>query len=366
MKSSSLLAARAVRRACLVSATAVAVAALAVGACHARDSKWDAAPTRPTQAIGLAGGVALVDAPTERVLLLPVVGELELAPVSVPIGPGFAAAAPTPDGEQLLVLTRGTVPRRSADDPRPALSVLAGRGAEPGLVARYELTDPLSGLAVDPLSEYAVVYASPTDTSFVQNPNELVVIELGAAVSGVNPFAKTLRSFGSAATALTFTEPLGLPGGTRRLLVVETERDLHLVDFSHLELPEITVRLASGADTRKPAGVAVTDGDPASDEDARLAVRLAGDPNVILIDLLPVPESEAAETPQSYRVLPNEVYVGGVPSALAFVATDGGLRLAALLPAQGMLTLVDPATGIAAEVELGASFDHMSLVTSIV
>jgi hypothetical protein len=86
----------------------------------------------------------------------------------------------------------------------------------------------------------------------------------------------------------------------------------------------------------------------------------------VLVDLLEVPPSEADETPQSFRALPNVVFVGGVPSDISFVQTDGGLRLAALVPSQGILTLVDPMTGIASEVALGAPFERMSLITSVV
>jgi hypothetical protein len=38
--------------------------------------------------------------------------------------------------------------------------------------------------------------------------------------------------------------------------------------------------------------------------------------------------------------------VGGVPSDIAFVRTDGGLRLAALVPTRSAAVLVDPVTSL--------------------
>jgi len=79
-----------------------------------------------------------------------------------------------------------------------------------------------------------------------------------------------------------------------------------------------------------------------------------------------VPPEQEEDTPQSYRAAPNVVYVGGTPSDISFVQTDGGLRLAALVPSRSVMTLVDPGTGLTSEIELGAPFTDLSLITSIV
>jgi hypothetical protein len=317
----------------------------------------------PFVAFGLRGAAAIVDHPAERALLLPALGDLSLAPVSVPIGRGFAAAKTTRDLEKLLVLCRGDVPRRTADDQGPALYLMNG-GTTPGAAGRYDLSDPLSGLEVDPLSKFAVVYPSADDTSFVTNPNELVLIKLDDAKAA--PIPISLRSFGGRPQGFTFTPELEVPGGPRRLLVVQTDRDVALVDLSAPEKPEITVKLTGGPEALEPTGLAVSDGEPGVDEDARIAIRVQSDPNVIVLDLLPVPESKADESPHSFLPVPNIVYVGGTPTDIAFVRTDGGLRLAALVPSRSVLTLVDPATGIASDVELGAPFERISIVTDIV
>ena len=353
----------------IASTTALGLGALFAVACGDRAGVWDAAIPTPA-AYGLNAAVGLIDAPARRMLMMSVQGDNELAFSSQPLGPALAAAATTPDGERLLVLDRGVVPRRTADDAAPTLSVFGGGSATPvGLLTRYELTDPLSGLTVDPESRYAVLYSSAADAaSFVQNPNELIIVDLSAPVAADNPFPLTVRSFGGSPQGLTFTPTLSVPGGQRRLLVVQTDRDIALVDLAHLDLPEITVKLTGGTERLVPGGVAVSDGDPdpSTDTDARVAIRLQNDANVILIDLLPVPEPEVPSTPQSFRAQPNVVPVGGTPSDIAFVQTDGGLRLAALVPAKRTLTLVDPLTGTSSDIELGATFDRLSLVTDVV
>lgn len=339
-------------------------AAIFAAACGERGEAWEMnVANNPFVAFGLRGAAAIVDHPAERTLLLPAEGDLSLTPVSVPIGRGFAAARTTADLEKLVVLCRGDVPRRTADDQGPALYIMTG-GTSPGSAGHYNLSDPMSGLEIDPLSEFAVVYPSADDTSFVTNPNELVLIKLNEPQAA--PIPISLRSFGGRPQGFTFTSTLNVPGGARRLLVVQTDRDVALVDLSAPEKPEITVKLTGGPEALEPSGLAVSDGDPGVDSDARVAIRVKDDPNVIVLDLLPVPESKADESPHTFLPVPNIVYVGGTPTDIAFARTDGGLRLAALVPSRNVLTLVDPATGIASDVELGAPFERISIVTDIV
>jgi hypothetical protein len=356
------------RRITLLASALPAIGALCAVACGDRDGVWDAAIPTPA-AYGLNAAVGLIDAPAQRLLLMSVQGDNELTFRSEPLGPALAGAATTPDGELLLVLDRGVVPRRTADDAAPTLSVFgAAPGMPAGLLDRYALSDPLSGLTVDPESRYAVLYSSSVDASFVQNPNELIIVDLAGPPAFDNPFPLTVRSFGDSPQGFTFTPTLSVPGGQRRLLVVRTDREVALIDLAHLDLPEITVKLTGGTEQLVPAGVAVSDGDPdpSTDTDARIAIRLENDANVILIDLLPVPEPEVPSTPQSFRAQPNVVPVGGTPSDIAFVQTDGGLRLAALVPAKRTLTLVDPLTGTSSDIDLGGTFDRLSLVTDVV
>ncbi|MFO0761497.1 MAG: hypothetical protein U0359_33770 [Byssovorax sp.] len=338
-------------------------ALLAIG-CGDREAVWDAVSGTPVSH-GLDSAAVFVDSAAERLLFLPVEGDLTLSPSSLPIRRGFAMSSPTRDGNGLLVLAHGDVPRNKADAQGPSLELFDAADT-PRSVRSYDLSDPLSGLATDPEGHFAVVYPSASDDSFVANPNELSIIDLDRGAAADNPVPLTLRSFGGRPEGLLFSPTLALPGGARRLLVVLTDRDAGIIDLSHPELGDITVRLSSTGQKVTPAQVVVSDGDPARSDDARLAIRIANDPSVILVDLPATPENEAATSAHDFHPTPNVVLASGVPSDITFVNTDGGLRLAALVPAKSSLSLIDPATGISSEVALGVPFDQLSLVTGIV
>jgi hypothetical protein len=329
--------------------------------CGERDAVWNATPGAIV-AHGLKGSAAFVDVEAERVLLTPVEKDLTVSPVSVPVRRGFATSQTTPDGSALLVLARGDVPREKPDDQGPGLAMIDG-GTTPHLLQTYDISDPLSGLAIDPEGHFAVIYPSAADSSFVANPNELAIVDLAKPPGAGNPTSLTLRSFGGRPEGLIFTPTLGLPGAARRLLVVLTDRDVGLIDLSDPAKGDVTVRLSTTGDRVTPVQIAVSDGDPARDDDARLAIRLANDPSVILVDLL---ASTASDSVHDFKPTPNVVLASGPPSDVAFVNTDGGLRLAALVPSKHSLSLIDPATGVSKDVVLDAPYEHLSLVTGIV
>jgi hypothetical protein len=164
-----------------------------------------------------------------------------------------------------------------------------------------------------------------------------LLVDLNAPPSASNPHPHTLRSFGGRPQRFTFTDPLNLPGGTRRLLVVETELDVAIVDLLRPETPEITIQLTSGQDTRqlRPAGVVVSDGEAARSDDARIAIRLANDNTVLLAQMVPAEGRD-------FRPDLNLIDVGGVAADAAFVRTDGGaLALAVLVPQRATAVLID-------------------------
>ncbi len=115
---------------------------------------------------------------------------------------------------------------------------------------------------------------------------------------------------------------------------------------------------SAAAQPPAPAAVVVDDGDPASADDARIGIRFQNDRNVMVLQLAPAPGGAAGFLPSV-----NVVDVGGVPTDIAFVRTDGGLRLAALVPAAGNAVLIDPTTTIVTNVALPAPYQRLSLVT---
>jgi DNA-binding beta-propeller fold protein YncE len=331
--------------------------------CGDRPSAWDAVPDGSAP-LATRGALALVDSNAHRVLMLPVEGDLDISPVAIPIGRNVApgGAAVTTDGSRLVVLSRGDTPRRNASDQGPRLQLIDG-GTSPTLTATYDLPDALSGLTLDPASRFAVVRASDADASFVTDPNELSVIDLSLPPSLSNPATLSLRSTGGKIERLDFTEPLELATGTKRLLIVQSDRDVSVLDLGAPVGSQIAIKLTGGTDQLRPAGVAVSDGEPGQNDDARLAIRLATDPNVVLVDLLPPGDDPAAKN-AAFRPLPNVVGVGATVSDLAFLRTDGGLRVGALVPSQHKLSLIEPATGIVTDLDLGAIFTRLSVVTS--
>jgi len=345
------------------------VASFSVGlGCGDRNPVWDRAPGADTNVFGLQDAVALVDTSADRVLMLTTTHDLNLLRESVPIQRQVLAQAIAPDRSKLFILTAGDSGHRPPDGQAaqsPALEVIAHQDGT-SQTTRYPLAEPLTGLALDPQGQWAVLYANADFGTFVTNPNELLLVDLrrgatgdAAAAGGGNPQPHVLRSFGGRPQRFTFTDTLDLPGGPRRLLIVETEQDVAILDLNHPQDPEITIQLTSGQDARqvRPAGLAVTDGDPGPG-DTRLAVRLEGDTSLVVATLV-------AATGRDFRPEINLTDVGGVPSDVAFVRTDNNaLALAALVPSRNTARLIDPATGVAVDVALPGPYQRLSLVTA--
>jgi hypothetical protein len=326
-----------------------------VVACGGRPDHWDAELSLPVQSVGLTGSVAVVDPELDRVMMLAVSSGRNLDVIPIGVGKNVVAAKSSADRSTLFVLSRGVQPRREPDDERPSLTVIEG-GSEPRRLARYALTDPLQGLAIDPAGQWAVVYDAG---GIVVNPNELILVKLDE--EGAEPFPKTIRSFGGRPERLTFTSELAVPGGEpRRFLIVETGRDVTFIDLSDLNRDEVTVILPQTptGKTAQPLEVDYHDGEPDDPSDARIAVRLANDSNVVLVELGPSDEGKP------YKPTINVADVGGVPTDIEFVRTDGGLRLAALVPSTQAAALIDPATAAKETVELESAFSRISLVTN--
>ena len=172
-------------------------------------------------------------------------------------------------------------PRRKDRDQKPELTVI-----ENGTAKRFALESPHSGFAIDPQGRWVALFAAPqgnAQATFVENPNEIVFVDLQASPeTAVTP--RTLRSFGGRPQRISFTPSLSLPGGQRRLAVVETDQDLAILDLDNVAAkparPEITLRLTSGGSNvaLRPAAVAFDDGEPNRNDDARIGVRIAGNP----------------------------------------------------------------------------------------
>lgn len=359
---------------------AIVFAGIAATACGDRGDAFSA-PLGNVQTFGLETQVALLDDGAHRVTLLSPHDGLELDRSSSSIGKNVLSASTSADGKRLFVLSRGDTTRRKDTDELPSLTVIDGATATTEATARrYPLESLHSGMAIDPEGRWVALFSSSASSSsygsasgsFVENPNEIVLVDLTAPVETAVT-TRTIRSFGGLPQRLTFTTPLLLPGGPRRLLVIETTQDLALLDLDHLRdspaRPEITVRLTSGstAAANAPAGVVFDDGEPQKNDDARIGVRLANGSSVVTLTLVANGASTVTDdpsmVPNDFRPLVNLTDVGGIPGQIVFVRTDLGRRLAAIVPSTRQAVLVDPDTSITTNVDLPDTYAQISLVT---
>jgi hypothetical protein len=339
--------------------SSTALALLAAQACGGREASWDAPLVLDGQlrTVGLSQSVVVADTGLDRVLVLQADDAQSLRVGTAPVGKNLRTLVRVPGEDRVLALSRGVQPRQSASDEKASLSVLSPGSASP-LVARYELESGFEQMRVDPQGEWVVLTGDGSDQSGINNPNELILIDV--TDSRFDPIRKTLASFGSQPLRYTFTTELQFPDGSSgRLLLIETERDLKVLNLADPESNEITVQFqrTQSNQVAKPAGLSYSDGDPGLNDDARIAVRFEGQSDVILIEML-------ADATRPFKLLPQLVDAGGVPSALEIVQTDQGVRLAALLPTQSQVALIDPATTLAQMIDLPASYSKFTRVTA--
>lgn len=360
---------------------------VAVGGCGSRSAYWNVDVSGATS-VGLSSGVALIDDADHQVVILTATASTAPAPPDlvsattgrrstvVPVGHAIAATQTSADGSTLFVLSMGdpqTTPSgEQSSTPSAAQPSLTMVQIDPSTFkvtsTQYPMQQACKSLVVDPASPplYAVAY---DPVGFVQNTNELVVFDL----TGKNlPVQLTLRSLGGTPQQLTFTPPLLVAPQTqtpdRRLLVVETQIDVAMLDLDHvfdLPLPrqEITVPLTNGTSGQQitPAAVAVDAFNPNSASDAQIALRASNYPDVFTFTFGPPDPG----SPNDFKPIPNETPVGGVPSDMAFVHDDqGNVGLAVLVPSISSAVLVQPATSSTSSVALSSPYSNFSLVTN--
>ncbi len=378
-----------------------------LGACGGRPSYWNQSVDTSATSYGLTKGVALVDDAAHRVVMLTVPGpDLQLREQSVPIGHQVVSVSVSPDATRLFVLSAGDWPGRTVNDELPSMTMIdfptgcPVTAPAPCFVAQahqYAMSEPRANLAVDPSGQWAVAYAgspgasapgvigspsvsasatqtSATTSSFVQNPNEIVLFDLANPPSVVT---RTIQSFGGTPRRIVFTPKLELPdrSGQVRLLLIETDIDLTMLDlqgaFAPSPPPEFTVPLTSGTTNEQitTAGLAV-DGRSATDpNDARFAVWASNNTNVFTVQLVAPTTNVGNDFIPTIKLTD----VGGIPTDVAFVETEDpttvsglALQVAALVPSKSNAVLVDPDTSLTTTVTLPAAYASLSLVTDLV
>jgi hypothetical protein len=344
-----------------IALTALATACTIAAGCGDRNAGWDTTP-EVHHVVALSGSFAVVDESVHVVSFFGVDSGTALTTRRAGTGYSVAEAKASPGGDRLYVLAQGVRPRLKPEDDAPAVWVYDGTGGG-GLLKKYGLDAPLNGLTVDPEGQFVVVHPSGDADAFLENPNELVIIDVGKDAGPGNPVVRTLRSYGGTPKRLTFTKKLALPGGERRLLVVETESEVSLLDLYNLDRPEVTVLLnsADGKTSVSPSALLVDDGDPARTDDTRVAIR-TNEAGLFLLTLVPVPEGKVV--PNDFEIVVNIIGLNTTPSDFAFVETDKGRRIAVLEPSQNRASLVDPDTTVVTPVPLPTGYGSMAVVTN--
>jgi hypothetical protein len=334
-------------------------ALLASVGCGGRPEAWDASfsPGLDAQGnnhvAGLEGSVAVLDPALNQVMMITSPEHNELAVKRLPVGRNVVRFVTSPTQDRLFVLSRGVQPQLRTGDEPPQLMIFDG-GVEPKEVGRYALQDPYEQLEIDPEGQWLIIHGSE---GLVSNPNELILVEQGAD----RQISKTLDSYGGKPVRFTFTGELSVPGAeARRLLVVQREKDLAIIDLADPDAPEITVGLPAKASGGYASPAQVVYHDTVGELNAMLAVRLEGDSNVYLLTI-----NEGTSADHALSLDANLVDVGGIPTTIDFVQTekDGGLRLAALVPSKSAAMLIEPGSSTVLEVKLPQPFDKIQRIT---
>jgi hypothetical protein len=344
----------------------LALGALAAG-CGSRDAAWDTPVASSIDVGQLRNAAVLVDSGLNRGLVVKATADQTIVTTAVPLGKRIALTATAPDRSRVFVLSQGEEVRLRPNDEGPALTVIDQ--GHPDTPTRYPLSDPLTSLAIDPTGQWAIVYAgNGASSSFLTNPNELLLVDLTHGPSATNPTAVTLPSKeGGAPNRLTFSPEMDFPSGKRRLLIVETDRDLLLVDIDNLDSGNITLPLSDPhTDPRplSPASIAVDPGDSQAMRDPAIAIRSTSDDNVLVYKLKPSPLTPGHN---DFIPVPNFAPAGGIPSDIAFVRTKQGVRLAVVVPSpspRGLLVNIDDNETLSAT--FAQPYQRLSLVTDLV
>lgn len=335
---------------------------LLVGACTAdRDPAYDR-PRVISGPVPLKRQVAYVDGALDRVVIVDAdAAAPDIATVSVGRKPIWAA--PTPDRERLLVITRGeeALARGQVDEEPHLWNVdVSHPELEP---AAYAIGSPFDRVAVSADAHIAIAHFSdsgPDDEGFFRNPNELAIIDLDQPPSDTNPTLRTLRSFGSAPTAVVLSPPMAIPGSDdpspRIFAFILAENRVTVVDASHPGTAEVTIRLDTAGENVSPREVVF------APDTAHAYLRSDGARDVLEVQLIPDPPPVEDPTLNDFRVVLAELGAGGGPSDIAVYDDLGARRVVlAATPNTREIAVIDADTGAFVRVPTPDPIDRIVL-----
>jgi len=310
--------------------------------------------------------VVTVDANAQRIAVLVPTVEGGLARSYIALSSPMLRLETSPDGARTFLLTQGIAKTRTTPAVAPELVVITVEGNAAKDV-HYTLPPGFGALTIDEAGAYvALTPSSAPSSSLVVNPNALAIVDLRLAPSATNPVARSLERTAGLTTSLTFSPELTTPKGKRRFLLGVGPRDVSLIDlgaaFGAVPAADTKIALTSAGATGSlvPSGVRFDDGEPALDDDARVAFSLASEGSILTATLL------ANDTPLpgegDLRALVNLTDMGGVVSDFDFLPTADGRRIAALTPSRQRAVLADPTTSLTTRVPLARAYNGLRIV----
>jgi hypothetical protein len=265
---------------------------------------------------------------------------------------------PTPDQSRLVVLCKGWVATaRGEEDEAPSLQII---DTDDGETVVHELGSPFDEVAISDDDRYAVAFfsanAEPGETEVFRNPNSVAILDLESG----DLAEKNVRSFGDVPRGVIFSpstmaplNPDGSLGAPRTLAVVFADGYLTLLDVTHPERREITVRLSlpGMSSTVSPLEMVFA---PAT---GTAYLRASGTNDVYVLTLT----SREAPGPSEndFVVSVNTLAAGSFPSDVALFEDGGQQKVLVANRMSSDLTVIDALTASFVTIAVGDPVDRI-------
>lgn len=308
--------------------------------------------------------VVLVDTGRAEARLLDVSGTAApAAPVVVPLVKN-ATATQIRNGHtgQLLVLCAGQ-PDTSKDvtPEQPGLVVLDASGGS----TTYRYDSPFDQMVQSDDGRYVFLFfgAASSDSTTLRNPNEVALIDLDQ--KNGKPTLKTLRSLGQSPQGVVFSPgTMNIRGVDRSLAVVLLERDVAVIDLSHLERSEFTIELTKPGDPPLTASEVLFSPD---EQTPKIYLRADGSDDVFAV-LIEGPRPLAAgdagaqnENDFSLHLSPFGAGTNARPSDIALFQDGAETRVLVAAPGTNTAVVVNPDSTAATTISLPVRASRIQL-----
>jgi hypothetical protein len=312
-------------------------------------------PLRITGPIVVGRHLVYLDQTRERAVVLRPY-EREVRHVLLGRNPSFML--PTPDQSRLVVICKGHVATtRDEQDEPPTMWII---DPETGESVVHDLGSPFDEVAISDDNRYAVAFfsadAEPGETEVFRNPNAVAILDLETG----DLAEKNVRSFGDVPRGVVFSPSIMAPllpdgslGAQRTLAVVFADGYLTLLDVTHPERREVTVRLSlPGMDA---------DVSPVEMVFAPFAgaayLRASGTSDVYVLAL--TAREAASEDENDFVVSINTLSAGSFPSDVALFSDGGQQKVLIANQQSGDLTVIDALTARFVSIPVGDPVDRI-------